>query len=99
MVTTGRPRRRASASAAEFAASSSIPSLPLEDLGEISLRNVEAPVHSYHLLAEGAVPSAARALAFARGREFLDWLASGRADCVVADVWRRRHRIRSARPS
>ena len=37
------------------------PSLPLEDLGEISLRNVEAPVRSYRLLAEGAVPSAARA--------------------------------------
>ena len=35
-------------------------SFPLEDLGEVTLRNVESPVHSYRLPADGAVPSAAR---------------------------------------
>jgi class 3 adenylate cyclase len=35
-------------------------SLPLEDLGELSLRNVDAPVRSYRLPADGAVPSSAR---------------------------------------
>ena len=33
--------------------------LPLEDLGELSLRHVDAPVRSYRLPADGAVPSAA----------------------------------------
>lgn len=32
--------------------------LPLEDLGELHLRNVEAPVRSYRLSAEDAVPAA-----------------------------------------
>ncbi len=32
--------------------------LPLEDLGELSLRNVEAPVHTYRLSAADAVPAA-----------------------------------------
>ena len=32
--------------------------LPLEDLGELSLRNVEAPVHAYRLATEDAVPAA-----------------------------------------
>jgi class 3 adenylate cyclase len=32
--------------------------LPLEDLGELHLRNVEAPVRTYRLATEGAVPTA-----------------------------------------
>jgi class 3 adenylate cyclase len=32
--------------------------LPLEDLGELALRNVEAPVHAYRLATEDAVPAA-----------------------------------------
>jgi class 3 adenylate cyclase len=35
--------------------------LPLEDLGELNLRNVDAPVRSYRLAADGAVASAAYA--------------------------------------
>jgi class 3 adenylate cyclase len=34
------------------------PGLPLADLGELSLRNVEAPVHTYRLATEDAVPTA-----------------------------------------
>jgi class 3 adenylate cyclase len=34
------------------------PELPLEDLGELSLRNVEAPVRTYRLATEDAVPTA-----------------------------------------
>jgi class 3 adenylate cyclase len=34
------------------------PGLPLEDLGDLSLRNVEAPVHAYRLATEDAVPAA-----------------------------------------
>jgi class 3 adenylate cyclase len=34
------------------------PGLPLEDLGELSLRNVEAPVHTYRLATEDTVPAA-----------------------------------------
>ena len=33
--------------------------LPVEDLGELTLRNVESPVRSYRLPADGAVPSGA----------------------------------------
>ena len=34
------------------------PELPLEDLGDLSLRNVEAPVRTYRLATEDAVPTA-----------------------------------------
>ena len=33
-------------------------SLPVDDLGELSLRNVEAPVHAYRMLANGAAAAA-----------------------------------------
>jgi class 3 adenylate cyclase len=33
------------------------PDLPLEDLGELGLRNVDSPVHTYRLPADGAVAS------------------------------------------
>jgi class 3 adenylate cyclase len=33
-------------------------SLPVDDLGDLSLRNVEAPVHAYRLLVPGGVAAA-----------------------------------------